>query len=746
LAKNRRLLTNFSKGELSPLVEGRPDLAAYFEGGSIIENFVLLRQGGLQRRFGTRFIKEVKDSSKDTILLPFEASVDDSYAIESGDLYKRFYKNKARIESPPGTPVEVVSPYTEARLRNIHFTQSVDQLFLFEPNTAQRKLSRISDTSWSLLATTFKPPASFEADTDISAGATLTPGATSGTNVTFTASAAVFQHADKGRLIIFGASRAVITLIGTSAGSPSPQATIKVDILDAFPNTNPIPSGSWFLRLSPQTTLDPTAKEPVGAQVTLVAGVAAFRAADVGKFVQIFEGLIKITAFDSATQVKGEIFSILSTSTSADPPAAPAGAWTLEEASWSATRGFPRTGEFYQGRLVQAATISQPTTFWLSKSDDFDNYAVGAVADNAIEYTVASRQLDRIEWLTDNEDLFLGTGGAELLASSGKTDAAWGGDVIPQVRSFGKEGCASIQPVVIGGSVIFIARNRKKIFQATFGWETSKFENLEITGIAEHITGTGVRLGAVAFQRRPDPRLYFIREDGTLVTLTYFPKEKVVGFTRIVTDGTFESVCVVSQSGTDPDSVYVIVKRVINGQTKRYVEVFEENGVTSRAWKELHTDCAVVYNGVSTLIIGGLTHLEGKTVDVVADGSFRGTKVVTGGQVILDEAASQVEIGLHYDSTVTTMRPAIEGVVVEGLPRAWDQIYTRLFATVGGRINNEWITYPPSPLDTLVPFTGDRQVSYQGWDTEGRITIKQTQPYPMTLLAIFGELSTGDHG
>src|SRR5260370_38041841 len=126
----KRLLTNMSKGEFGPLIEGRPDLAAYFEGGSIIENFQIMRQGGLDRRVGTRFEAEVKDSSKDTIMLPFEASVNDSYDIEVGHLYMRFFKNKLPVLLA-GLPYTISSPYTEAHLRSIHFTQSVHILFLF---------------------------------------------------------------------------------------------------------------------------------------------------------------------------------------------------------------------------------------------------------------------------------------------------------------------------------------------------------------------------------------------------------------------------------------------------------------------------------------------------------------------------------------------------------------------------------------------------------------------------------------
>src|SRR5262245_8520415 len=149
MAKARRMYTNFAKGELSPRIEGRPDLAAYYEGGSEILNAVLLRQGGVRRRFGTRFVAEVKDSSKDTVLIPFERSVDDSYVIEASPMAFRFYKNnKTRLMSG-GVPLELATPYDEIFLRILHFTQSVDVMYIFSIAHPQQRLSSAGDLLWS---------------------------------------------------------------------------------------------------------------------------------------------------------------------------------------------------------------------------------------------------------------------------------------------------------------------------------------------------------------------------------------------------------------------------------------------------------------------------------------------------------------------------------------------------------------------------------------------------------------------
>lgn len=149
------------------MLEGRPDLAGYNEGCRTLENFVLLRQAVAARRAGTRFIAEVKDSTKDTLLLPFEVGVANSFVIEVGDKYMRFYKDNTRLESA-GVPVEIKSPYNENNIRVLHYTQSVDVLFLFHSLFRQRRLSHVNDTTWRLHDIINKPPPSFEADFDIS--------------------------------------------------------------------------------------------------------------------------------------------------------------------------------------------------------------------------------------------------------------------------------------------------------------------------------------------------------------------------------------------------------------------------------------------------------------------------------------------------------------------------------------------------------------------------------------------------
>lgn len=143
--------TNFTSGEVSPHLYGRVDINKYFNGARKLRNMIVMPQGGAFRRPGTLFTAETKTSSKRSIIRPFKFSEAQPYVLEFGDQYVRFYYNGARLEVA-STPVEVATPYLEADLPLLKFTQSADVLYIMHPSYAPRILSRVTHTSWMLAA------------------------------------------------------------------------------------------------------------------------------------------------------------------------------------------------------------------------------------------------------------------------------------------------------------------------------------------------------------------------------------------------------------------------------------------------------------------------------------------------------------------------------------------------------------------------------------------------------------------
>ena len=167
-------------------------------------------------------------------------------------------------------------------------------------------------------------------------------------------------------------------------------------------------------------------------------------------------------------------------------------------------------------------------------------------------------------------------------------------------------------------------------------------------------------------------------------------------------------------------------------------------------------DSGLSYDGTATTSITGLEHLEGQTVQILADGATHSTKIVSGGAITLDRSSKKVKVGLGYNSILQTMR--IEGGAAEGTSQGKtkriSKVVLRLFETVGVKVGpslTKLETIPfrttssllSSPVDTLL--AGDKEIEFDGdFESDGFIVIKQDQPLPCSILAIYPTLVTSD--
>jgi hypothetical protein len=253
-----------------------------------------------------------------------------------------------------------------------------------------------------------------------------------------------------------------------------------------------------------------------------------------------------------------------------------------------------------------------------------------------------------------------------------------------------------------------------------------------------------------AYQRPPDSHIWCVRSDGTLLALTYLRQDDIVGWHRHVTDGLFESVTTIPSADGTTEEVWVVVQRTIGGITTRYLEWFDAHAtIHSDTVRGLRTDSAVTYDGAATVTVTGLGHLEGKTVQIVGDGAVYPNAIVAGGQVTLaGPAAAAIEVGLGYTRTLEPVPPEVasEGTSM-GRQKSWGNVAVKLKDTIGCTINGETIPWraagdPMGVANTL--FSGIKRATQLGWDTEGQVTITQTQPLPITVLAVTGTIAVGD--
>ena len=128
---------SFLAGEISPRLLGRVDLDGYKSGAKTVENMVVHPHGGINRRGGFKFVKEVSDSSKDTILVELAYKAEFFYIFEFGENYIRVYRNQAYVAG-----ADVTTTYTEAQLRELRFCQDEEMLYIFHKDHLPAKLHR----------------------------------------------------------------------------------------------------------------------------------------------------------------------------------------------------------------------------------------------------------------------------------------------------------------------------------------------------------------------------------------------------------------------------------------------------------------------------------------------------------------------------------------------------------------------------------------------------------------------------
>ena len=797
--RSQQIQTNFTAGEISPRLLGRVDLPQYANALEICENANPLVQGGAMRSPGSRWVAESKTSAERSWLIPFTFSTSQAYVLEFGKQYIRFYKDGARIENPPGTPVEVATPYLEADLPIIEFTQQADTLILFHPGYFPRRLTRLSDTSWKLsqLALLVEPAEELgDAPTT-----TISLSATTGA-ITVTAGAACFQNGDVGRQITSGLGLATITGFTSTT-------QVSATVLDAFASVGPIASGSWTLTGSPQSTCTPSVSGPEGASVNLTTGGNAWHAlaalVDTNKYVEINGGLVEITSIGGATVAAGIVREVLQSTA-----AAAAGGWRLLQKAWSARFGYPSAGVFHDQRLVAGGVPALPSYVWGSRIGEYLNFARSTNDDAGFSFEMVSAEYNRVLHLVGSRALIPLTSGGEFSVSGGDQPLT---PTSARRLNLSDYGSSTVRPVRFGNDVIFVQSSGRKVRALAYTSEREGYTAPDLTRFSDHITLSGIL--QMAMQREPESILWAVRADGVLAALTLYREAQEIdqglsGWARRTTDGVFESVARINVAGVD--QIWVIVRRTVNGVTKRYVEYFDADrntdacivgttfsAVSGATWsagtvtitKNAHgyatgdkvrhrnfvpagysgdytitvtgpnaytyalavdpgTVTTLGQSGKATAAWSGLGHLEAKTVDILADSIVMPTQVVTAGAVTLPRAAYEVEIGLHYRSVLRLL--PIEVSPGTGTAQAGEvsvhEATVRLKDSLGVSIQGDPIPFRrfgPDILDQAVqPFTGDKEIGLLADSTRGVIEITQEQPLPFHVLSVVRRFTFND--
>lgn len=708
------LQADFSKGQISQLLGARADVDFWRQSLFECVNFQVLTHGGLRRRSGTRFIAEVANSTALARIFPFKFSEAQSYVLSFNGGKIRFIAQRGVV----GAPYEISHPYADGDLDRISYTQFNDVAYLAHKAYAPQKISRLGDTNWTIGDVVLNDGPYLSAPTTV---ATLTPSARGSISpfMTSNSTPSGTVASDNGDTNAFRAFDGQATTAHTKTNSTfgwisyTPPAPVIADAywIVAFSNVGNTPANwtfegydgsDWIVLDSRQSETgfrrgtrrfyefknetafqayrlrwegventgdNPSAniaelgihekaenQSPFNLTASSTTGInndAGFLPSDVGRSIRLkgSDGRwrwARVISRVSSTVVTIRLYD------HALPDFGPISQWQF--GAFSDSAGFPACVTLFNERLMWARTAAEPVTVYGSKQGNFDEYGVSdpPVDTDGIKITLLSSGMNEIVWLAGDEDLVTGSAGQIRTVGPSDITKSFSATNVTQ-RKGPTSGADHLQPLSIGGVTLYAGAGATKIRELVMG-EQNRYVAPELSLLGEQFFKSGIV--DWAFAERPDPTIYCVMGNGELVGVTYDREQRVVGFARhAVAKGFVESVAVVPSPMQGYEDVHLVVRRTINGQTKRYIEVLERpfDGDIDTVHDAFHVDCGLSYDGAAITTVTGLDHLEGEEVSVLADGGVVDDLVVSGGSITLPYAASKISVGLRYKSRGVTL-------------------------------------------------------------------------------------------
>lgn len=750
-------------GEISPSLWSRIDLDKVKVGLAKCHNFIPFAHGGARYRMGTKFIAEV---NSECVLHSMEYTSEPSIMIEFGVGYIKFVREGSYIMADETTPYEIESPYTKGDLKNIKIAQSIDVLFICDGRNRIKTLSRYSDTNWALTDYEYKygPFFPMNGDETIKLTVLSKSGSTGKYGETVTVQSSInnmFQDGDVGRWI-------------------------KLEYMDTgsvISDGNKVPSGAqliagpfdvdgkWEMRYRFDDTVN---DKSIDVQYSVDGGVSwevydscpditkttsvniegELRAEDfnyitpkirlystgttakfywtIKKIRELRIGYLKISHFENGQKVDAVVHRRCTQLNIANK------AWAF--GAWSDSAGYPSVVTFYPGdRLMFGGTPSGPSDIWASVVGDYNNYEVSveALADEGLYIPIRSRHLDEIRSIIPLKDLISLTSGGEWLirgTSEGNVLTPDSQDISNQ----GYNGSSTLDPVIAGNSVLFVQKYGSKVRDLAYTYDKDGYDSTDRTIYARHLF-EGFNIIDWCYQQEPYSLIWAVRSDGKVLGFTWLKEHDVWAWHLHDFGGVVETIERIT--GTDGDTVYMVVRREVDGEEKRYLEKLSDSA------EEIFLDSSLEFCACETSITG-LEHLEGLRVNVKTDdGTVYANLLVENGEVPLARPANKATVGLSYEGTVRTLPVFYETRYQSsvGARRRACSIILEVLDSFSGEYGTD--------DDHMYEFTYDDNKIFSGtmrrtldsvFDYKAQISIRQSKPFPFTILSWAVEVDHGD--
>jgi hypothetical protein len=422
---------------------------------------------------------------------------------------------------------------------------------------------------------------------------------------------------------------------------------------------------------------------------------------------------------------------------------------------------YPELSATYQQRRCFGYTDNAPATVWASRTGLPLNFCTRSPLqdDDAVTFTPASNDMNVLRHLVPLKRLVMLMEAGEFVVR-GDSD----GVLTPTGINLDQEGYAGASrafPALVGNTLVYVQARGSVVRDLVFTDDASVVKTRDLTVGASHLVELKT-IGRLEFAQAPHSIVWATRSDGVLLGMTYLPESDTWGWHRHTTAaaGEIEDICVVPEN--TEDVLYALVKRTINGGTVRYIERMESRAITDDSTDDqvFFVDAGIIYDGAPTTVITGLTHLNGQVVAVVADGVvvFNGDPTATAaaiytvaaGQITIPTAASIVVVGLAIQwPDLETLDLDVAGSTIRDKQKIVSSVSVIVDQSsqgfsVGPDVDN-LIAQRGDPWETgLVRVSKRVEIAVTSeWSDRGRVVIRQTQPLPLTVLAIIPNVTVG---
>lgn len=641
MALLRQFYTNFTAGELTPLLSSRMDSDAYKNGAKTLRNFRMRAQGGITRRGGCQYLQTL--SNTDYQMESYIFDEDESYIL----LFSNTQLDIIDVTSLTSITQTITScPWTTAMIGQLRVTQSGDTMIIVHPDIAMQKLTRTSASSFTLADFAFDSSDGFVHQPYYKFAApavTLNPASTTTNNQTITASASIF-------------------------------------------------TADW-----------------VGEEIEFTDE-------------NLTVHHIKVIAYLSATTITGKFDTAPHNNNAVD---------TWKEQVFSTRNGFARSVMFHDQRLIFGGSRDLPNHLFFSKVGEYFNFDVGTgLDDQSIQVQIAENQVSEIKAMQSFRHLAVFTSEQELYCPTIENRP-----LTPSTISVKKQtsfGSGEVQPTEFDGAVVFLTKSKGAIREFIYSDISQAYNSDSITILSQHLIGTPVDIVA---QREASDQvesyLYSINSDGNIAVFTSIRKEKLQGWSLYETEGSFKNIVNVNRR------IYLISERTINSATVTTLELLDNN---------YHLDSAIKATHGSPKTAWQIAHLPNTLVHVKSGNYSLGSYTTDGtGNLTLNSAVDEVEIGINYTPKMTTLAPEFQ--LQDGISfgqkrrivRAVLDLNETLDVKAKGtkvlirRVTSNFANQPDA-------ITARKEIYFLGWSNEGTVTVTQDEPLPIGLNGILLEV------